>query len=54
KHLEALRLLGHRLVVERESMEERGIEGPSVKADVLSSAEVVKILSEANRVIPWQ
>ena len=54
KHLEALRLLGHRLVVERESMEERGVKEPSVKADVLSRAEVVKILSEANRVIPWQ
>ncbi|MFN3466384.1 MAG: DsrE family protein, partial [Candidatus Brocadiales bacterium] len=54
KHLEALRLLGHRLVAERESMEERGIKEPSVKIDVLSHAEVIKILSEADRVIPWQ
>ena len=54
KHIEALRLLGHRLVAERESMEERGIKEPSVKIDVLDRAEVIQILSEADRVIPWQ
>lgn len=57
KHLETLRLLGHRLVAERESMEERGINPPeasAVKVDILSRHEVIKILSEANRVIPWQ
>ncbi|HHT9119844.1 MAG TPA: DsrE family protein [Candidatus Hypogeohydataceae bacterium YC41] len=54
KHLDALRMLGHRLVAERESMEERGIKEPSLRVDVLSRAEVIKLLSEANRVIPWQ
>ena len=54
KHLEALRLLGHRLVAERESMEERGVKEPSVKIDILNRTEVIKILSEADRVIPWQ
>jgi sulfur relay (sulfurtransferase) DsrF/TusC family protein len=54
KHLDALRLLGHRLVAERESMEERGIKEPAIKIDVLDRNEVVKILSEADRVIPWQ
>lgn len=54
KHLDALRLLGHRLVAERESMEERGIKEPSIKIDVLNRAGVIKILSEADRVIPWQ
>jgi sulfur relay (sulfurtransferase) DsrF/TusC family protein len=54
KHLEALRLLGHRLVAERESLEERGIKGTPIKVDVLDRADVIQILSEADRVIPWQ
>ncbi len=54
KHLDALRLLGHRLVAERESLEERGIREPSIKVDILARADITKILSEANRVIPWQ
>ncbi len=54
KHLETLRQLSHRLIAEKESMEERGIKGPSMKMEVMSRAEIIKILSEADRVIPWQ
>lgn len=53
KHLDALKFLGHKVVAERESLEERGISQPGLKAEVVSRAEVLKLLSRADAVIPW-
>lgn len=54
KHLEALRLLGHRVVAEKESLDERGIEKPEVEAEVVPRSEVIKMIANADAVIPWQ
>jgi sulfur relay (sulfurtransferase) DsrF/TusC family protein len=54
KHLDALRLLGHRVVAEKESLEEKGIEKPAVEAEVVSRSEVIKMIANADSVIPWQ
>ncbi len=54
KHLDTLRLLGHRVVAEKESLEERGIEELGTEVDIIPRARVLEMLSKADRVIPWQ
>ncbi|MEK7369252.1 MAG: DsrE family protein, partial [Planctomycetota bacterium] len=54
KHLDALRLLGHRVVADKESLEKRGIKELGAKADILPRDKVIEMLTSADRVIPWQ
>ncbi len=59
KHMDALTLLGHRVVAERESLEKRGIsdgidEQVAEKTDILPRDKIIEMLTNADRVIPWQ
>ncbi len=54
KHLDALRLLGHRVVAEEESLDERGISELGANPDILPRERVIEMLANADRVIPWQ
>ncbi|MGR3295100.1 MAG: DsrE family protein [Candidatus Bathyanammoxibius sp.] len=61
KHMDALILLGHRIVAEKESLEKRGIsdgidkdEKVAAKTDILPRDKIIEMLTSADRVIPWQ
>ncbi|MFQ5956958.1 MAG: DsrE family protein [Candidatus Brocadiales bacterium] len=54
KHLDALRLLGHRVVAEKESLEKRGINELGAEVDIIPKTQAIEMLSNADRVIPWQ
>ena len=59
KHMDALKLLGHRIVAEKESLEKRGIsdgidEKVAEKTDILPRDKIIEMLTNADRVIPWQ
>ncbi len=54
KHLDALRLLGHRVVADKESLEERGIGELGTEAEILTRDRIIEMLTSADRVIPWQ
>ncbi len=54
KHLDALRSLGHRVVADEESLDKRGISELGTEADILPRGRIVEMLTDADRVIPWQ
>ncbi|MFQ5862870.1 MAG: DsrE family protein [Candidatus Brocadiales bacterium] len=56
KHLDTLRLLGHRVVADKESLEERGccIDELGTEVDILPRQQIVGTITDADRVIPWQ
>jgi len=53
KHIETLKMLGHRLVVDEDSLRLRGIGGVWDGVEVKPRPEILKILDEAEVVIPF-
>ncbi len=53
KHLETLRMLRARLIVEKEAAEQRGLTQLKYRPEFLSSAEIGKILAESDVVVPY-
>ncbi len=51
RHIETLKELGHRLYVERESLEERGIEPASCGAEIIPRANIAALLLDSDAVI---
>jgi sulfur relay (sulfurtransferase) DsrF/TusC family protein len=59
KHMDALKLLGHRIVAEKESLEKRGISDGidrqvAKNTDILPRDKIIEMLTSADRVISWQ
>ncbi|MDW8367271.1 MAG: DsrE family protein [Abditibacteriales bacterium] len=53
KHLETLRMLRARLVVEKEAAEQRGLTQLKYRPEFLSRAEIGKLLAESDLVVPY-
>ncbi len=55
KHVQTLQLLKHRLVVEKESLDARGLTAESLKhkAEVLPRAEIATLLADSGAVIVY-
>ncbi len=53
RHIETLKELGHSLYAERESLEERGIDGMTHEAQIIDRAEVAGLLLESDSVIRY-
>lgn len=53
KHIEAIHALGHKLIAERESLEERGIESVDNRVDIRPRAEIANILAQSDAIIVY-
>ena len=53
KHLEMLKLLGHSLVAERESLQERGLQGLMYDVEIKSRPEIATLIAESETLIAW-
>ncbi len=53
RHVITLKDLGHAIYAERESLEERGLEKISFKPEIVSRAEVTRLLLESDSVVRY-
>jgi sulfur relay (sulfurtransferase) DsrF/TusC family protein len=53
RHIETIKQLGHRILAERESLDERGIDQPTHGAEVISRSEVAGLLIESDGVVRY-
>jgi sulfur relay (sulfurtransferase) DsrF/TusC family protein len=53
RHIETLKQLGHRIFAERESLDERGIDGPAHEAEIVSRSEAAELLLGSDGVIRY-
>lgn len=53
RHIETVRALGHELIAERESLEERGIDSVDYQVDVRTRGEIAKILAQSAAIIAY-
>ena len=53
KHIETLRMLGPKLIAEKESLAERGIDSVEYPVEIKTRDEIARIIAESDAVIPY-